>query len=424
MPHVRGQPLGVCMGVSQEVSRTIPATEAGAPAQKGRILVVDDSRVIRRAISKTLAAEFELIEAEDGEAGWDTLCRDERIQAIISDVEMPRLDGHGLLKRLRSADNPRLRAIPVIIVTGADDEPAKKAAYAAGATDFITKPIDPVQLLARAHSHVRLDTARKLAESAIALEEKALIDPLTQLFNRRYFLDRGAEAVALAQRRRTDLSVLRLDIDGFKEVFAQHGDGVADAVLVRLAQLLTKKTRREETAARIGGAEFAVLAPLANRVEAMVLGERLRAGVETEVFAQGGARVPLSISVGIATLTEAADMDRLLALAQKRLSRARNAGGNRVNVGQITQAPTEGLPPTATPATASMAPTRKAVLAAPPGVDLALEMLAKGEEEALAPHLPALTQAILPLFEACNKSLGLGLGFAIESLKEKLQQQT
>ena len=420
------------MGVNQEVSRKVPATETaetGARAEKGRILVVDDSRVIRRAISKTLAAEFELIEAEDGEAGWETLCRDERIQAVISDVEMPRLDGHGLLKRIRIANDPRLRAIPVIIITGAEDEAAKKAAYAAGATDFITKPIDAVQLLARAHAHVRLDTAaRKLAESAVALEEKALIDPLTQLFNRRYFLDRGAEAVALAQRRRSDLSVLRLDIDGFKEVFAQHGDGVADAVLVRLAQLLAKKTRREETAARIGGAEFAVLAPLANRVEAMVLGERLRAGVETEVFAQGGARVPLSISVGIATLTEGTDMDGLLALAQKRLNIARNAGGNRVNVGQITETPrlavAGAVMPDAAPNAASATPAPKAALAAAPGVDMALKMLAKGEEDALAPHLPALTQAILPLLEACNKTLGLGLSFAIESLKEKLQQQT
>lgn len=407
------------MGVSQEISRDQPANDPeSAPAAKGRILVVDDSRVIRRAITKTLAAEFDLVEAEDGEAGWDALCRDESIQAVISDVEMPRLDGHGLLKRLRIAENARLRAIPVIIVTGAEDEPAKKAAYAAGATDFITKPIDPVQLLARAHAHVRFDTAtRKLAESAVVLEERALIDPLTQLFNRRYFLDRGGEAVALAQRRNSDLSVLRLDIDGFKDIFAQHGDGIADAVLIRIAQLLTQKTRREETAARIGGAEFAVLAPLANRVEAMVLGERLRASIETEVFAQGGARVPLTISVGLATLAEGTDVDSLLALAQRRLNIARNAGGNRVNVGQINDAPRPAAPGPATVVAA------KPVAIAPPGVELALSLLAKGEEEALAPHLPALTQTILPLLEACNKSLGLGLSFAIESLKEKLLQQ-
>lgn len=411
------------MGVNQEASRDLHTNDPGdAAAAKGRILVVDDSRVIRRAISKTLAAEFDLIEAEDGEAGWDALTHDDSIQAVISDVEMPRLDGHGLLKRLRIADNARLRAVPVIIITGAEDEAAKKAAYTAGATDFITKPIDPVQLLARAHAHVRLDTvARKLAESTVALEEKTLVDPLTRLYNRRYFLDRGAEAVALAQRHNSDLSVLRLDIDGFKEVFAKHGDGVADAILIRMAQLLAKKTRREETAARIGGAEFAVLAPLANRVEAMVLGERLRASVETEVFAQGGVRVPLSISVGLATSVEGADMDSLLTLAQKRLNVARNAGGNRVNVGQITDTPrANALAPTAAATPAIVKP----VVSTPPGVEAALSLLAKGEEEALAPHLPALTKAILPLLEACNKSLGLGLSFAIESLKEKLQQQS
>lgn len=410
------------MGIIQE---TLAAAEQPRTASKARILVVDDSRVIRRAINKVLGTEFDLHEAEDGEAGWQALLNDDSIQAVISDVEMPKLDGHELLKRIRTAENARVRQIPVIIVTGAEDEPAKQKAYAAGATDFITKPIDAVQLLARAHAHVKLDrTARQLQETTVALEEKALIDPLTHLHNRRYFMDRGAEVFALAVRRKADLSIIRLDIDNFKDIYAKHGDHVADAVLVRMAQILAKKTRREETAARIGGAEFAVLAPMANRVEAMVLGERLRASVETEIFAQGGVRVPLTISVGLATLSEGAGSEELLALAQKRLVVARNAGGNRVNVGQIDEVIRTAKPQPADPATPLAAPLVTVPVAmTPPSIETALRMLAKGEEDALEPFLADLTRAALPLLEACNKKLGLGLSFAIESLREKLMTQ-
>ena len=391
----------------------------GVAGERPRILVVDDSRVIRRAINKVLNAEFDLLEAEDGEAGWLALNTDSSIRAVVSDVEMPRLDGHALLQRIRSAEAARVRNIPVIVITGAEDEPAKRRAYAFGATDFITKPIDSVQLLARAHAHVRSNqTVRQLEAAATALEQKGLLDPLTQLHNRRFFVDRCQQAMALAQRHKMDLSVIRLDVDNFKDIFSKYGDHVADAVLVRVAQILARRTRREETAARVGGAEFAVLAPMANRVEAMVLGERLRASAETEIFAHGGTRIPMTISIGLASMSEVGDAEALLTLAHKRLLIAKSAGGNRVNVGQMEEVksgkplakPT--LPPQAVKEIVNSAPA--------PSIETALGMLKQGDEQALEPFLPALTLTVLPLLEACNKKLGLGLSFAIESLKEKL----
>ena len=123
-------------------------------SRKPRILVVDDSRVMRKAISRTLNPHFDLVEAEDGEAGWEALLGDEAIDVIITDVEMPRLDGHALLTRIRSSELMRIREIPVIVITGAEDEPAKQRAYACGATDFVIKPIDGVQLLARTRAHL------------------------------------------------------------------------------------------------------------------------------------------------------------------------------------------------------------------------------------------------------------------------------
>src|SRR5690606_18514962 len=170
------------------------------------VLVIDDSRVIRRAIAKVLAGEFTLIEAEDGEAGWAQIRANPAIEVVISDVEMPRLDGYSLIERVRAAEEERIRELPVIAITGAQDEPSRERAFACGATDFITKPIDGVQLLARTRSHARLDRATRQLSS---LAELSAVDPLTELHSRRYFLQRATQDIAFARRHDQDVAVVR-----------------------------------------------------------------------------------------------------------------------------------------------------------------------------------------------------------------------
>src|SRR5256885_6967375 len=109
---------------------------------KPHVLVADDSRVIRKAVTKILGNDFELVEADDGEAAWQQIERDQRIEVLMTDIEMPKLDGYGLICRVRAADESRLRDLPIIVITGAEDETTRERAYACGATDFITKPID------------------------------------------------------------------------------------------------------------------------------------------------------------------------------------------------------------------------------------------------------------------------------------------
>lgn len=231
-------------------------------AVKPCVLVVDDSRVIRRAIQKVLADEFTLIEAEHGEAGWKRLIADERIQVVVSDVEMPKLDGYALICRIRAAEAARVRQVPVIVITGADDEQTRQRAFACGATDFVTKPIDGVQLLARARAHARLDqTIRRLEETTRTLEDVTAFDPLTELHSRRYFLQRAAQDLAHARRHQEPLSIVRFDIDDFRQIYRSLGDEATDRLLVWLAGVLRGKLRTEDTIARIRAAEFAILAP-------------------------------------------------------------------------------------------------------------------------------------------------------------------
>lgn len=382
-------------------------TEIAAPAtEKVRVLVADDSRVIRKAINKILSNEFELIEAEDGETAWERLLQDTSIEVLVSDIEMPRLDGYSLICRIRAAETERIRNVPIIVITGADDELTRERAFACGATDFIIKPIDGVQLLARTRAHAKLDqTTRRLEETATALEEQTAVDPLTQLHSRRYFIQRGVQDLAYARRHNSDLSVIRIDIDNFRTIYKQHGDQVSDQILVWLAGILTATCRTEDTVARIGGGEFAIIAPSSGRMEAAVLCERVRTAVAAEPFKHANLSIALTTSLGLSTLGRdpGESIEELLGLAEQRMTLAKAAGGNRLGVSYQEEAPKP----------------EEAVIEQP-DLETALKMLGANEGGKLVPFLPDLIGRCLPLLEFCNKKLDLGLGFAIESLKDKL----
>ncbi|MGE5240981.1 MAG: GGDEF domain-containing protein [Bacteroidota bacterium] len=382
------------------------AEVAASPVDKVRVLVTDDSRVIRKAISRILSNEFDLIEAEDGESAWHHLLRDDSIQVLVSDIEMPKLDGYSLICRVRAADPERIRNVPIIVITGADDELTRERAFACGATDFIIKPIDGVQLLARTRAHAKLDqTTRKLEETSTALEEQTAVDPLTQLNSRRYFLQRGVQDLAYAKRHNSELSVIRADIDNFRPLYKKYGDQISDQILVWLAKILVATSRTEDTVARVGGGEFAILAPATGRMDAAVLCERLRTAVAAEPFKGGNVSVALTVSLGLATLERdpGDTIEELLTLAEQRLTLAKAAGGNRLGVSYQEEAPKP----------------EEAVIEQP-DLETALKMLENDEGGKLTPFLPDLVARCLPLLEFCNKKLDLGLGFAIESLKEKL----
>jgi CheY-like chemotaxis protein len=111
------------------------------------ILIVDDSRVVRKTILNALGASFNVLEAGDGAAGWRTLRQNSRIEVIISDIQMPEMDGYNLICKIRAVDDPALREIPIIVITSAEDEITRERAYACGANDFILKPFHAGQLL-------------------------------------------------------------------------------------------------------------------------------------------------------------------------------------------------------------------------------------------------------------------------------------
>ena len=312
-----------------------PVAPAAATAVRPRVLVADDSRVIRSAIKKILDADFDVVLAESGDAAWSFLAREANFQMLVTDIEMPGMDGYELICRMRGADQAHLKYMPVLTITGADDEQTKERAYACGATDFITKPIDAIQLKARVQSYTRLDqSARDLAEKASQLEDQAINDPLTGLRSRRYFLQRGTQDLAFCARNHKDLTVVRFDIDRYKELYRKYGDDVGDRILVWLAGIVSTNARIEDTVARVAGAKFAVLATSTGIDEARQLCERLRAAVGTKPFMHNGDAIEITLSFGLASFSNerAEHIEPLLAIADERVQRAIIEGGNRVCV--------------------------------------------------------------------------------------------
>lgn len=406
-----------------------------SPETKPRVLVVDDSRVIRVAARKILKEEFDVLEAGDGEDAWEQLGKEQEISLVISDLSMPYLDGMGLLQRLRNADLERLRSLPMIIVTGAeDDDNAKERAFAAGATDFISKPFDSVQLLAHTRSHIRLQqTSKELKETTTTLKEKPATDPFTGLANQRAFLESGHQGVAYAVRHRTELAIVLFQVDGFDEIFVNQGKAIGGSVLKTVTAALQAEIRREDVAARISMARFGLILPSANAMGARKLAQRVCERIAaSRVSAKDGTPLPISISAGVITPQTERELrfDAMMAEVVARLERALEQGNCVVaddQAGESLVVPATARSATATPSAAApserpaTAPGQPAPATQAPSLDSAVELLAQGQNAMLDGHLTDLVRKLMPLLAHWNQAQGRGLDNALEQIRTQLK---
>jgi len=311
------------------------ANEFGTGNSLPLILLVEDSMTSMELISRDLREHYSLLHARDGEEAWQLLLQEPGIDLVITDVQMPRVSGQELLKRIRASEDPHVQSLPVIVMTTAHDSTEKHRAFENGANDFLNKPVDPLELQARIQVHHRLTrTIRELEENRRALAELATTDALTHLKNRRLFYSQANQNLADCRRNGRDMSVLVLDIDHFKKVNDTYGHHAGDEVLVRVAGLLTRMVRAVDTVARFGGEEFAILMPETNKLGAAVLGERIRTAIEKETILVEDRTIPITASLGIATLAaeQVESIDQLLSIADRRLYLAKNQGRNRICV--------------------------------------------------------------------------------------------
>jgi two-component system, cell cycle response regulator len=406
-------------------------------ATRPRILLVDDSMLMRKAASKMLGDEFDVITAKDGIDGWDQILADPTIQVVFTDLSMPRMDGYALLQKVRGAEDEDMVNLPVIVVTGAEnDDSARKKALDLGATDFITKPFGSVDLIARARAHAN---HRRMARK---LEAQSLQDALTGLANKAGYLDRLQQDIAFARRHAQPLTLVRIEIDGFRNVFLKQGKAVAEELILHVAQHLRATVRKEDTAARIGLASFALSLPAGQHLGSKGLIERMRAQFAAEAPLVGGKPLAFTISAAVTTplLAPTATGADLLDGAERLLQAAVQEGGNRVlgesSLPPETDDPTDlemrvvqvsarldagdeadaaagelavaeamraaaSLPSTgigAAPPVAVAAPAAEVPLL----VDEALLQIERGESLVVIPRLPQLLKRLLPLFRLLN----------------------
>lgn len=302
-----------------------------AGTSAGRILLADDSSLIRAMVRKVLeSAGHTVMEAANGQLALD-LCLAAKPDVALLDVEMPVMDGRQLLVRLKAA--PELADVPVIFLTSRTSTAEIVQGLESGAHDYLRKPFEPPELIARVSAALRVARLQQeLTRQNAELSILSRTDRLTELSNRRHGEERLRAEMETARRHHQPLAVLMLDIDHFKQVNDRHGHGAGDAVLQELARRMQSILRLGDVAARWGGEEFLVVLPNTALPGAVALAERyLQVVRDTPMTIVNGPRCSVTVSIGV---TEAAghDFETALRRADRALYRAKREGRNCLRV--------------------------------------------------------------------------------------------
>ncbi|HEX4041672.1 MAG TPA: PleD family two-component system response regulator [Xanthobacteraceae bacterium] len=317
---------------SHEIGIESPEREAIADTGRGgRVLIVDDRRASYERIAAMLGAEHTVdVETEPNQALFHAA--ESNFDLLIVSLGLENYDALRLCSQIRSLD--RTRNLPVLAITEPDNNARMLRGLEIGVNDFLIRPIDKNELLARARSQVRKRRyTERLRDNVQMSIEMAITDALTSLFNRRYMESHLATLIEQAASRGKPLAALIIDIDYFKAINDGHGHDAGDDVLRDFALRIKRSIRGIDLACRYGGEEFVVIMPETDMAVAAMVAERLRRRIAAEPFAigQGARHIPVTISIGIAGLRGKDDTAaQLLKRADQALYRAKRDGRNRV----------------------------------------------------------------------------------------------
>jgi diguanylate cyclase (GGDEF)-like protein len=287
-----------------------------------KILIIDDSAADRALAEFHLAdEEYEIVVAHGGAAGLEAVDF-EKPDLILLDVRMPDMTGFEVCRRLQESETARM--IPVIFLSGTCDVADKIRGLDVGAVDFVSKPFDAFELKARVRAALR---TKRLQD---VLRDRALIDPLTELYNRRGFNDRLEQEWARSIRYGSVLALVMMDIDNFKRVNDLFGHPAGDSALRQVARRLADTCRQSDAPFRYGGEEFAFILPQSSAASAEDLAQRLRLAVCSKPFTVAGGDLDLTASFGAAGNEGMSDRDGLVTAADAALYLAKAAGKNCV----------------------------------------------------------------------------------------------
>jgi len=309
-------------------------TSDDAQRQDGaaRILIVDDTPENLSVLTQFLRHEgYDVLSALSGKRALQVASR-EPPDLVLLDIRMPEIDGYEVCRRFK--EDEALRGIPIIFISAATDTDVKVHAFTSGGVDFVSKPFEPEEVLARVRTHLALRAVERELERRLRQKEQEIVymayhDTLTGLPNRLLLLNRLEYAIDVATRANSQMAVLFLDIDRFKVINDSLGHDVGDRLLVTMSQRLHNTVRRSDIVARLGGDEFVlVLTDFDTAVYVAHVAEKLLSHL-LETLSLDGHKVRVTASIGISIFPQdGTDARTLLRNADIAMYRAKEEGRN------------------------------------------------------------------------------------------------
>ncbi len=289
------------------------------------VLIVDDSAVYRKALSSSLKKmHLKVIEAEDGKEALDIINSEKHdISLVITDYEMPRMDGVQLTFSLREKYNKD--KLGIIAISASENEDTISKFLKFGANDFINKPFTHNEVVTTVNSNLELldlfDQIKNLANK----------DFLTGAYNRRYFFDSGTAIFLKEKRKKKALAVAMLDIDKFKNINDTYGHDVGDVAIKEIKRILDETLRKSDLMARFGGEEFCILLEDISLENTHKLFEKIRERFESNIIDIGGKTISYTVSIGI-QFGLSDSLEEMIRLSDKALYFAKENGRNQVKI--------------------------------------------------------------------------------------------
>ncbi len=303
----------------------------GRLEEQAHVLLVDSRGASQERIIKALKPIAEVSAMSDPQAAVFEAAENS-FDLVIVNGNLEDYDPLRLCSQIRSLE--RTRFIPILLITEQGDEQMIIRALDLGVNDYIVRPLDPNELIARSLTQMRRKRYNdRLRNSVRQTIELAVTDALTGLHNRRYLDTHLRTLFARAKVRGRPLTICITDIDRFKQVNDVYGHDAGDEVLKEFAGRIRSTVRGADLACRFGGEEFVVVMPDTPAEAAAAVAERLRGMIEARPFQLRSGETPLMLtaSMGIATLMPGIDTpEQLLKQADRALYEAKNSGRNRV----------------------------------------------------------------------------------------------
>lgn len=292
-----------------------------------KVMVVDDSKTMRETVAQLLKTQlYKVLEAENGVHALEVLEDHPDTKLIVTDYDMPKMDGFELIRKVREEYSKNELAIIGMSASGESLLSAKL--IKTGANDFVPKPFQVEEF------HCRVGHSIEMLENIALIRDLSYKDPLTRLYNRRYFFENADKFIAKTEKDGKQHCVAMLDIDFFKKVNDTYGHDGGDIVLKSVSAIVAERFAEDAIVCRFGGEEFCVLASHGPNDNVLVAFDGLRQAIEASSVESEGQTIKVTVSTGVCC--ESDSLEAMLKLADSRLYTAKETGRNKV-VGEPPQ---------------------------------------------------------------------------------------